>query len=450
MSKFKNTMQKLKVNARSSGIFANIETIGSYDDFSQTVCIDYLDEQNYIKLAEACELYLKEGISDYEPMTKFYSTCVHEFTHWLDHTSTLWGQKQLVVIYNSINAWTNRKEQDFHHIAIANSERFRARLSSYYTEKYPIDIQETATNIWRYAYSCGLEFGVDGRSRVDRPIIFTIFSNCNNQKIIRVPFSIVALTECNATYAELKVKLQGLALLDEDSRIVELALLERKIKQNLYNPELAIYSVATHCLANSIKPNNDVLQSYKFSAALATLCLNLPEILFSSLNIPEEFNIWGDRVQALQKLADPGFAFLIISNQAPKYQTEVSVEQWLTEAIQNAGLPSLEVINKLILEQMKKLEKEIIDGDHTNRLRYLLTVGRKNFTERGIWGKNVLSMENFGKNSIILPPVCLGDGYITSAIVNTMPTNRKDLEQWIEQVIEIESSVNNFIRACRL
>jgi hypothetical protein len=292
-------------------------------------------------------------------------------------------------------------------------------------------------------------FGVDGRSRVDRPIIFTIFSNFNNQKIIRVPFSIVSLTECNATYAELKVKVQGLALLDENSRIVESALLERKIRQNLYNPKLAIYSVATHCLANSIKLD-EVLQSYEFSAALATLCLNLPEILFYSLNIPEEFNSWGDRMQALQKLADPGFAFLIISNQAPKYQKEVSVEQWLTEAIQNAGLPSLEVINKLSLEQMEKLEKEIIDGDHTNRLRYLLTVGRKNFTERGIWGKNVLSMENFGKNPIILPPICLGDGYITPTIINTMPTNRRVLEQWIEQVIEIESSVNNFIRACRL
>jgi hypothetical protein len=231
---------------------------------------------------------------------------------------------------------------------------------------------------------------------------------------------------------------------------VELALLERKIKQNLYNPKLAIYSVATHCMANSIKPNNDVLQSYKFSAALATLCLNLPEILFYSLNIPEEFNIWGDRVKALQKLADPGFAFLIISHQAPKYHKDVSVEQWLTEAIKNSGLPSLEIINQLTLEQMKRLDDEIINGDHTDRLMYLLMIGRKNFTERGVWGKNVLSMENFGKNSIILPPICLGDGYITPAIINTIPTNRRGLEQWIEQVIEIESSVNNFIRACRL
>jgi hypothetical protein len=89
MSKFQNAIQKLKVNARNSGIFANIETIGSYDDFSQTVCIDYLDEQSYIKLKEIFKLYAKEGIADYESMTKFYSTCVHEFTHWLDHIAIL-------------------------------------------------------------------------------------------------------------------------------------------------------------------------------------------------------------------------------------------------------------------------------------------------------------------------------------------------------------------------
>ncbi|MEH2271864.1 MAG: hypothetical protein V7K68_26130 [Nostoc sp.] len=351
----REAIQKLKYHAKDSGIFANLETIGSYDDFSQMVILDYLDEQSFLQLLANFQSNTKKDQNsqraalqaNYESMTRFYSTCVHEFTHWLDHTSTLWGQRQLVLIYNAINAWTNQNEQDFYRIAIANSERHRARLAIYYTEKYKVDQQEVGTTPWQYEYGYGLEFGIDGRPRTDRPFVFTVFLNSRNQRVIRVPFSMFALTEANATLAEFKVKIQSLALLDNDSKLVEQLRLEQEIQQNLYNPELVIYSVATHCLANSTGID-EVFQAYEFSSALATLCLNLPKELFYSLSVPDEFNILGDRVQALQELADPGFAFFTIAKQAPKCRNKTSVEQWLQESLKNAGLPNLETINNLV------------------------------------------------------------------------------------------------------
>ena len=495
----REAIQKLKYHAKYSGIFANLEAIGSYDDFSQTVVLDYLDEKSFLQLLESFQSNTKGDKNaqkatlqaNYESMARFYSTCVHEFTHWLDHTSTLWGQKQLILIYNAINAWTNQNEREFYRIAIANSERHRARLSTYYTEKYKEIQQENTITPWQYAYGSALEFGIDSRSRTDRPFVYTVFSNSSNEPIIRVPFSMFALTEANATYAELKVKSQSLALLDDDSKLVEQLRLNQEIQRNLYNSELVIYSVATHYLANSTEIDEG-FQAYEFSSALAMLCLNLPKELFYSLSlpatvrtilnrqrwnagfsiiteantnggmrvsasvsknvrsiVPAEFDVWGDRVQALQELSDPGFAFFAIAQQAPKYENNVSVERWLQEALRSAGLPNLETIKKLAVIQMKELESEIIEGIYVGRLRYLLSIGRKNFIQRGVWGQNVLSMENLHQTAIMLPPIVLGDGYTTPVVATTIPTNPQAMDRWIDQIIKIEGSIEQFIRACR-
>jgi hypothetical protein len=453
----REAIQKLRYYAKNSGIFANLESIGSYDDFSQTVVLDYLDEESFLRLLESFKSYTKGDKSaqkvalqvNYKSSTQFYSTCVHELTHWLDHTSTLWGQRQLIFIYNAINAWTNQNEQEFYRIAIANSERHRARLAIYYTEKYKVDHQEVRLTPWQFEYGSGLEFGVDGRPRTDRPFIFTVFSNSSNQPVIRVPFSMFALTEANATYAEFKVKSQSLALLDDNSRLVEKLRLEKEIQKNLYDPELVIYSVATHCLANSIGLEEG-FQAYELSAALATLCLNLPKELFQSLSVPEEFNVWGSRVQALQELADPGFAFFTIAKQAPKYKDNISVEQWLQEALKNAGIPSLEIIKDLAIAQMQELENEVIEGLYADQLRDLLSIGRENFIQRGVWGQNILSIENLHKTSIKLPLIVLGDGYIIPVAYTNIPASPESMEQWIDRIINIEVSIDQFIRACRL
>lgn len=451
----REAVQKLRYHAKNSGIFANLEVLGSYDDFSQMVSLDYLDEESFSQLLESFQSSKGDRNAqkaalqaNYEPMARFYSTCVHEFTHWLDHTSTLWGQRQLVLIYNAISAWTNQNEREFYRIAIANSERHRARLALYYTEKYKVDQQETDPNPWRYEYGSGLEFGVDGRPRIDRPFVFTVFSNSRGQRVIRVPFSMFALTEATATYAEFKVKSQSLALLDDDSRLVEQLRLEREFRQNLYDPKLVIYSVATHCLANSIEVD-DGFRAYEFSSALATLCLNLPKELFHNLLVPEEFNVWGNRIQALKELSDPGFAFFTIAKQAPKYRSEISAEQWLQEAVKNAGLPSLEIIENLAMARMKELNNEVIEGIYAEQVEALLSIGRENFVQRGVWGRNVLSIENLYKTSLILPPIVLGDGYITPVVPTTISASQQAVEKWINQIISIEVSVDQFIRACR-
>lgn len=449
-------MNKLKNQPKDLGIFANLEIIGSYHDFSQVVSVDYLNQEQFMNLLqefrsnsspnyEKAKSILK---SNYKQLTKFYSTCAHEFTHWLDHTSTLWGQKQLLLIYNAINAWTNQNEYDFDKIVLANSERQKARLATYYTEKNNIVNERESCEPWEYSYGTGLEFGVDGRPRIDRPFIFTVFSNSLGQRVLRVPFSVLSLTESNATYAEYKVKMQGLSLLEGDSLLVEMGHLKSEIMSHLYNSELVVYTVAAHHLANSIGLD-DVLISYEFSSALATFCLNLPRNVFDALILPDEPDLVEGRLQALKDQGDTGFAFYSIAKQAPMYQGGVSVEEWLQAAIENSGLPDCETIMSLVLSEMQELENKILEGIYSEKLRSLMAIGRDNFIKRGIWGQHVLSIENIHKNSIVLPPIVLGDGFTTPVSQNSIPTSQQEMDQWIEEIIQIEVYIDNFIRACR-
>lgn len=55
----REAIQKLRYHAKHLGIFANLEVLGSYDDFSQIVSLDYLDEESFLQLLESFQSNIK-------------------------------------------------------------------------------------------------------------------------------------------------------------------------------------------------------------------------------------------------------------------------------------------------------------------------------------------------------------------------------------------------------
>lgn len=98
---------------------------------------------------------------------------------------------------------------------------------------------------------------------------------------------------------------------------------------------------------------------------------------------------------------------------------------------------------------MQELEYEILDGRYSNKLRLLLSIGRYNFVQRGIWGQNTLSMENLLQTTMQLPPVVLGDQFVVPVTSKSIPFRPDEMDQWIDEIINIEASLNRFIQACR-
>ncbi|MFM2311243.1 MAG: hypothetical protein RLZZ04_519 [Cyanobacteriota bacterium] len=427
--------------------FPNTTTTGHYEFLTQTVVADSIKSKD-IEL-------ISSSSNDAKLMRKVYGVFIHEITHWLDHTSTLWGQQNLISIFNAYNAWTNQKEKELWRISSLFSELGRIYLADYYTEegeeaKTPWDGKN-----WQYGYGCYAMYDNNGKVREDFPFIATKFSN-NKGLIKRVPISIVSLIEANAVAAELY--LEGRVIIPmirnsmtEEQFLVESNLTTQDSLKKLYNPDLAVYSVATHCLANTLGVD-EVFTAYELSSTLATVCLNLPTKVFHKLKIPADLkNLFGNRVLSMLDICDRGFAFFILA-QHSKQHSHDDVSKWLELTVKSAGLPSLSHLQELARREMSRLDQQILPGIFEKELRQILQIGLKNFYSRGIYGNHLKTLESLcsKEKSLNLPPILLGDDTVFD--VNTTewrpPTNYQDIEDWIFPIMDIEYKLREFQKAC--
>jgi hypothetical protein len=106
-------------------VFPNVGRLGYYSPRSQVCTVRVADQPTYEAMREADEPLLTSW--------QFFSVCFHELTHWLDHVSTLWGQRNLVNVHNAFNAWLTQDEYEFWRVVQLEAEIRRGTLQSYYT-----------------------------------------------------------------------------------------------------------------------------------------------------------------------------------------------------------------------------------------------------------------------------------------------------------------------------
>lgn len=334
---------------------------------------------------------------------KVFGILIHEITHWLDHTSTLWGQKFLIDIFNAFNAKNNENVDELWRIQQLFSDISRIYFADYYTVNGTAANKPWNNKNWRYQIGSGLQFDRNGKVSEKYPFLFTKFFTSDDEFIKRVPLSVVSLLETNAVAAELKLETALLSLLTPEAAFIENKLNEQNGLKRLYNPELTIYSVAAHCLAN-LATITDVVDAYFISSALSTLCLNLPSQVFPLLKIPSDvYETIGNRTKELLNIKDRGFAFFLIAQSAPQ-DNHSNILEWLESAVNKAGLPPIKQLEEMALVEMNELDKEILKEPmiekfkefgasaaiedqfvcEYSRLKTLLKAGKKNFAKVGI------------------------------------------------------------------
>ncbi|MDF5720234.1 MAG: hypothetical protein PUP91_07060 [Rhizonema sp. PD37] len=442
--------------------FPNIGILGKYEFLSQTVCANSLE----IKHLED----LIKDPSDIQLKRKIFGVIIHEITHWLDHTSTLWGQKFLIDIFNAFNAKSNENIDELWRIQHLFSDINRMYFADYYTVNGSAAEEPWNKEPWRYDFGCGLQFSREGKTSEKHPFFYTIFSTSNDEFITRVPLSVMSLLETNAVTSEVRLETVLLSCLNQGEVFIENKLIEQNFLERLYTPELTRYSVAAHCLANLAKIT-DAVDAYFLSSALSTLCLNLPSKVFPLLKIPSALQERiGDRAREMLNLQDRGFAFFIIANYASQYN-QSDIVSWLESTIEAAGLPPLKQLEELANQEMNELNEQILKdplieklkeiglsetGENQiiceySRLKNLLRVGRDNFTKRGIAGNHEISMKTIfsvNENYLKLPPILLGDDSVIQLGDEALEPEYQDVKKWIEYVDIIEERLREFHQAC--
>jgi hypothetical protein len=456
MAKKESLVQAIQTILKHWRSFPNVTSEGRYEFLTQTVFANSVESQHILDIG-------KDPLNP-ELLRKVYKVFIHEITHWLDHTSTLWGQKNLITIFNAFNAWKREDEEELWRIIELFSEIGRNQFDDYY-KVFGSAINDSRVKIpWRYQYSFGLQYGSDGRIRKDRPFVTTRFYSPEDIFISRVPISVVSLVESIATYSELELEYSFILpilkkQLNENEFLIEASLFQQNMIDKIYNPELTVYSVATHCLANFMGID-DIGMAYALSSALSSLCLNLPTNVFDKLEISDNFlkklpnetqEIITERASHMKSIRDRGFAFFVLSQYAAEIN-HTGILDWLENTVKAAGLPSISELQEMAEKEMSNLKNTIIDGYFTSRLENLLEIGQENYQKRGIYGKHKPCLNSLlsASQDIKLPPIILGDGEIfdLEAAFGRVQRTADDTEKWVDEIWDIQSKLIEFQRAC--
>lgn len=278
MQKPKNTFRAGKyhpdqISQRKNriNILKNIDLLGQFDFQNLIITLDSLSSKDI-------EFMLEN--SSFEISKKILPLVHHEYTHFLDTTSTLWGLNHLLLMQNaySIDYRQHGEERNFYHGKIFFDYLKRIKLPDYYNQIGKGDNHNTE---WKKINSIGILFSQNGRTSTT-PIVFTNFISANGDFIARSPFSDLSLLECRATYQETAALLKIISTEDADFQIIEKQRLKNQLQSNLYNKYLTEYSVCTHLVAEKTT-DDDILFSLTTANPIARFCLNAPTSVFNKI-----------------------------------------------------------------------------------------------------------------------------------------------------------------------
>ena len=184
-------------------LFTQIDTKAHFD--YQTYTIHITDANK--SAAEAASNYIsgkftgKIKNSDYFLIESALSLITHEYTHFLDFSSSLFGFEHLKKLAAAAASQRSRHtdETEFYPAKQYADYLRTLRPSKYYDEKHNLNISR---ELWGAIPSSGVIFNSSGRPST-RPIIFVRFMTPDFIQIARAPISAVAVLEASAIAQEL-------------------------------------------------------------------------------------------------------------------------------------------------------------------------------------------------------------------------------------------------------
>jgi hypothetical protein len=411
--------------------FAATDTLGAFDFYTSIVSLDSLAptdvaiaQQKILEITQKKDngLDAKFDTDAYRQVTKVFPLAAHEYTHFIDTTSTLWGFRHLRMMKEAYEAndAIGGTEPDFCKAKKYYDHIRMLRLPKYYTLR---DESSLNTTPWQYQLSAGLLFDSEGRSS-DRAVVFTRFLNSTGNLLVRSPISNVSLLEMSAMAQEVLIDISLLANTDNNFMAIEGALYSERLIQYLYNPDITEYSVCVHLVANSLKLADPAI-AFRICTALAGVTLNMPIASFS--NIASSCPI-GDILglpsthQGIEYFrnglssCDYGILFCLLCHALPKgdYASPQSIQSFVEVSIKKVGISIKDMrsnANLEVNELYQQLRNSVIP-----EIRMLAEAGYANFKIIGY------DRERLPFQKLNLPPVLLADS--TSSMIFSNSSNQ--------------------------
>jgi hypothetical protein len=416
-----------------------------------------METREYDKLGELLQTHdYADGLINrrlnvdlYRCLTKIFGLAFHEYTHFIDSTSTVWGIDYLNILnaaYLTNHELYGTRETEFYKAKQLVDFLKSVKLPSYYTS---VEKGADIARPWQHYLSVGRRFDFNGYVS-NTPIPFISFLTTDNKRIARSPISLIALLEISATAQEFLYKTFLLNALPEDVRLVEKYLVERDALSFMYNPNLTEYTGCAHLVANALGIP-DILQSYTTCERISTLVLNLTSEHFDRLNLSksarellkfEDDPDFEDATYKAIKNKDRGFVFLLICRIIGSFKSEGNIELSLQKTLTELGLHYFQVI----VEARRHVEIKSADLKNSPYaiISKISCSALKNFDQK-VSATN--GMYDFSKFN--LPPALFGDGEVRN-VCPGIDNLLKDFDILgsYDELIEGQRWVEKFSEAC--
>ena len=415
-------------------LFPAVRTVAFYDSLAQ-----------YIELSDYDSATLRQALAgakdDPAKALPVLPVLLHELRHWIDHIATLWGRRRLIAAFNAIHCRIHNDPSEFWRIVEYRRLVSQDRFSDYFTIIENPTPPSHVQRHWQYQLTCGKRFDHTGRQDDSRPIFFTRFAWPDNSNACRVPFSVTSLLEAGAMHFEAASELSFAIRLGGIDRHIELNTSHDRRMRELYDPHFAAYSAAVHLIAN--RTNTIALNdAYPIAGALSSLCLNLPDGMFDALKVPDEFGVWGELNRAAIQRRDRGYAFILVAYHGDR-EPHDDPNTWIERAVSRAGLPPIAAIQECAGNEMARIESEILDGPHIERLRGLCKTGDSLFSRMGILPTVESALPALSE--VELPPVLCADVQWLSPKYSP-----NEVEKWCFFCSDIARRFDEFASACAI
>lgn len=379
-------------------------------------------------------------------LAKVLPLAVHEYTHFIDATSTLWGLRHLQQMsgaYTSIN-----DGESGYHKAKSFFDHIRSiRLPSYYTV---VQKQSHSKRPWRSTVTIGRIFDTKGGIS-ERPVLFSRFQNSDGEIIVRSPISTVSILEASAMAQEIMSHTNLLKITDSEFRLVEERDFAKKHIDFLYSRDLTEYSVCIHILANRLNCS-DSLVAFRMCARLTRIALNFPAVLFDKLSesCPVEAMLdiplnheFGQAIRYGLRAHDLGTIYYLLCNTLPL--NVIESEEHFTNGI-DAAIRSLGIGVEELMEAAEIEAQSLTASVCTTPIEYikmLALAGHENFKRIQLTRAELIFTE------LNVPPSLLGDDTVTHLFSGDKNSLKKfDLEGCFFELDDGMSWVNRFSEAC--
>lgn len=445
-------LSQLKETSSRWKILSKVDQLGAVDFWTLTVSLDSLVPQ------ETSGLTVKDiqsadspilNFSEYQRRKKVLTLAAHEFTHFVDATSSLWGLRHLAFI-NACDELDMRDERQFHALKDSYDYMRSIRLPDYYTT---VDRNLPTHRPWRSDVTSGVLFSKEGKV-TDRPVIFVNFSTADQKRFVRSPLSMVSLLEASAMAKEIEVRFGLLQRLAENERTVELRQVNEELFSYLYNPKITEYSACFHLMAN-VQNEKNIETVSRGVGVLARTVLNVPVIAFntavknvqaysSAMNLAIN-DLEVERIRLALEQCNRGALFFLIAVLLPKkiLQSQKNFYVGLETALKKIGL-SFEKLRRAAFEEAKVLQNTLVKSNLAS-IKVLAKCGHDNFTQIFPNGLNY-QLEKFS-----LPPALHGDKEMTPYTFNPSehnPLARFDIGAAYDELIQCQLRAENFAEAC--